>query len=100
MLMVVCPKLKFQESYFCFVFLFVFFFAVKTLKRSHEKMCYGTGSSGHVCHSAFTFWTNSHMPNPGSSNFRIDMSEQTVPTQIRLFLEEQSDQGLPRGPNC
>ena len=27
-------------------------------------------------------------------NFRTDMSGQTVKTQIRLLLEEQSDQGL------
>ena len=27
-------------------------------------------------------------------NFRTDNSGQTVQTQIRLFLEEQSDQGL------
>ena len=27
-------------------------------------------------------------------NFRTDRSEQTVQTQMRLLLEEQSDQGL------
>ena len=28
-------------------------------------------------------------------SFRTDKSEQTVQTQVRLLLEEQSDQGLP-----
>ena len=33
-------------------------------------------------------------------SFRIDLSEQTVQTQIRLLLEEQSDQGLHCLPFC
>ena len=30
-----------------------------------------------------------------TKSFRTDRSRQTVQTQIRLLLEEQSDQGLP-----
>ena len=33
-------------------------------------------------------------------SFRTDRSEQTAQTQIRLFLEEQSDQGLHYLPFC
>ena len=33
-------------------------------------------------------------------SFRTDMAGQTVQTQIRLPLEEQSDQGLHRLPFC
>ena len=33
-------------------------------------------------------------------SFQTDMPEQTVQTQIRLLLEEQSDQGLHCLPFC
>ena len=44
-------------------------------------------------------------PEPDQRNlmilsFRIDRSKQTVKTQIRLLLEEQSDQGLHCLPFC
>ena len=79
---------------------------------------------GHtVCHSVCILWIHYSMVVPHSSNFRVfttnvlgvrifrkftvvkkptiiflsfqtDRSGQTVQTQIRLLLEEQSDQGL------
>ena len=46
----------------------------------------------------YTFMVDNNYRNDLS--FRTDMPRQTVQTQIRLLLEEQSDQGLHFLPFC
>ena len=40
-------------------------------------------------------WGNNVDPDHTAPSFQTDMPGQRVQTQIRLLLEEQSDQGLP-----
>ena len=64
--------------------LFLFFIIIKT-----DLLRYGC-----IYTDMYTFCLYGILPTVLILSFRTDRSEQTVQTQIGLFLEEQSDQGL------